>query len=44
MGQAQNTPAVVFSGLTASATLAAKQYYMVKLASTAGFDWMGRHT
>jgi len=36
MGQAQNTPAVVFSGLTASATLAAKQYYMVKLASTAG--------
>jgi hypothetical protein len=36
MGQAQNTPAVVFSGFTASATLAAKQYYLVKQASTAG--------
>ena len=36
MGQAQNTPAVIYSGLTASATLAAKQYYLVKMASTAG--------
>ena len=36
MGQAQNTPAVIYSGLTASATLAAKQYSLVKAASTAG--------
>lgn len=36
MGQAQNTPAVVFHGLTATATLAAKQYYLVKASSTAG--------
>lgn len=36
MGQAQNTPAVVYSGLVASATLASKQYYLVKAASTAG--------
>jgi hypothetical protein len=36
MGQAQNTPGVIFSGLVASASLAAKQYHLVKMASTAG--------
>lgn len=36
MGQAHNKPAVVYSGLVATATLAAKQYYMVKASTTAG--------
>lgn len=36
MGQAITTPAVIYSGFKASATLAAKQYYIVKAASTAG--------
>lgn len=36
MGQAQTTPSVVFSGLLAGADLSSKQYYLVKLASTAG--------
>lgn len=36
MGQAQNTPAVVYSGLVATSTLAAKQWYLVKASTTAG--------
>jgi len=35
MGQAQTTPGTLYS-LVSSASLASKQYYMVKLASTAG--------
>ena len=36
MGQAQNTPGTIYHGLKAGSSLASNQYYMVKLASTAG--------